>query len=144
MPSRPVFGEQAGGAHQARNVHIVAAGVRDRHLLPRAIGLRVGAGVRKARLLLHRQRVHVGAHEHGGAITVTQDPDDAGRADLVMHIIPSLAQRICCNGRRVHLLVGELRVSVELTINVFLPLPDCDPVRPARGPRTHQRRPPWC
>ena len=65
-----VGGEQAGGAHQAGHVHVVSAGVRDRHDLARAIGLVVGAGVRETGLLLHRQRVHVGADEHGGAVAV--------------------------------------------------------------------------
>jgi hypothetical protein len=79
--------------------------MRDRHDLARTVGLLLGAGVRETRLLLYRQRVHVRADEHGGAVAVLENADDAGRADLVMHLVSRLAQRIHGQRGRVLLLI---------------------------------------
>jgi hypothetical protein len=121
VPGRAVRREQPRGARQARDVHVVAAGVRDGHDVAGGVGLLDRAGVRKARFFLHRQGVHVRAHEHRRAVAVAQDADNPGRADLVVHLVPGIPQVRCRGRSRVHFLVGELRVLVERAVEILLP-----------------------
>ena len=60
---------------------VVAAGVHDRRRQPLAGGAVDRAGEGQAGLLLHRQRVHVGAQQQHRAGPVLHDRDDAGAAD---------------------------------------------------------------
>ena len=105
VPGRSVRPEQACGAHEARDVHVVTACVRDRHDLAGAVGLLFGAGVWETGILFYWQRVHVGAHENGGAVAVLEYAYDAGRPDLLMHFVSRVAQRTRCRGCRLLLLI---------------------------------------
>jgi hypothetical protein len=62
-------GETRRRAREPGDVHVVAAGVHH------PVGL---AGVVEPGLLVHRERVHVGAQEHRRALAVPEHADDAG------------------------------------------------------------------
>ena len=86
-------------------MYVVTACMRDRHDLAGAVGLLLGAGVWETCILFYWQRVHVSAHENGGAVAVLEYAYDASRPDLLMHFVTRLAQRIRCLGRRLLLLI---------------------------------------
>jgi hypothetical protein len=81
LPGVAGVGEQPRRARQPGDVHVVAARVHDRDLVPGGVGRRRGAGVRQAGRLPDRQRVHVGAQHDRGAVAVCEQSHDAGSAD---------------------------------------------------------------
>jgi len=63
LPCVGVLGESSGGSQQAGDVHIVAAGVHNRHIVAVAIGSTRCAGIRQSGLFFHRQSVHIGTQQ---------------------------------------------------------------------------------
>ena len=63
-----------------------------------------------------RQGVHVGADQDGRSLAVLEDADDAVAADLLGHLEAEVFQLLGQAGRRFLLLVGQLRVGVELLV----------------------------
>ena len=74
-------------ANQARDVHIVTAGMHRVDQVARdRVFLLLARGVLESRFFLDRQAVHVGAHHHRRAIAVFQHGNDAGAADVLGHV----------------------------------------------------------
>ncbi len=98
------------------SVHVVAAGVHQRH--PAALGVLGGRGarVRQAGRLGHRQPVHVGAQHHRGPVAVAQHAHDARAPDPGAHLEPGRAQPLGGDARRALLLEGQLGVAVQVTV----------------------------
>jgi hypothetical protein len=121
LPGIRRLGEQAGSPEQARHVHIVPAGVHDRNHDAVPIGRVIRAGIRQPCHFLHGQGIHVGAHEHDRPVSVAQDADDTGRADLLVHVVAEPAQCVGDQGRGLDLLVAELGMLVDRLVEVLLP-----------------------
>jgi hypothetical protein len=64
-------------ADERGNMRVVSAGMHHVHIFAFIILRRDFAGIRQTGFLFHRQRVHVGAHEHRGPGAVFHDSDDA-------------------------------------------------------------------
>jgi hypothetical protein len=92
------------------------------HSVAGCIGLLLGACVREARLLLHRQGIHVGTHQDRWTVAIAQDADDAGTADLVVHLEAGLSQRVGRARRSLHFLVRQLWMPMQVLVGVLLPL----------------------
>jgi hypothetical protein len=116
-----VSASRRGSPEQARHVHIVPAGVHDRNHDAVPIGRVIRAGIRQPCHFLHGQGIHVGAHEHDRPVSVAQDADDTGRADLLVHVVAEPAQCVGDQGRGLDLLVAELGMLVERLVEVLLP-----------------------
>ena len=99
---------------------VVAAGVHHRHLVAVRVGAGGRAGVGQTGCLPHRQRVHVRPQQHRGAVAVAQHTDDAGAAYPLVHLEPGLAQPLGDRRRGPPLLVGQLRVPVQVAVELFL------------------------
>ena len=99
-------GEERGDADADGGVHIVAAGVHHAG---------VAALVAVAALLGDGECVHVGAEEERGAGMVAfEGGDDAVAGDAGGGGEAGCAERLCHLGGGAGLLVGELRVAVEV------------------------------
>jgi len=106
----PVRREVRRRAGQPGDVQVVAARVHDPV---------DGARVLEARLLLDRQRVHVGAQHHRRSVAVAEHADDAGAADPGRHLEPGGLQPARCDAGGAFLLHRQLRVSVEVLVEVL-------------------------
>jgi len=109
-PLVPVRREVRRRAGQPGDVQVVAARVHDPV---------DGARVLEARLLLDRQRVHVGAQHHRRSVAVAEHADDAGAADPGRHLEPGGLQPARCDAGGAFLLHRQLRVSVEVLVEVL-------------------------
>ena len=58
-------------------MHVMAAGVHDVHFVALLVFRHHLARIGQAGFLLHRQRVHVGAHEHDRSVAIFHHADDA-------------------------------------------------------------------
>jgi hypothetical protein len=88
------------GADEARNVHVMAAGVHHGNDIARdRILLCCFRGIRQSGFFLDRQAVHVGAHHDQGPRTVFQDRDHAGAADVFGDGKACGTQLLCHAGR---------------------------------------------
>jgi hypothetical protein len=105
----PEFGGigQSGGAGNARDAHVVLAGVHD-------AGRR--ARVRQAGLLVHRQRVQLGPHQNGWPWTVPADTHHAVRADPRGDLEPGAGQAAGEPRSGPRLPAGQFRVVVQLLV----------------------------
>src|SRR5690349_9597521 len=92
--------------------------MRDRRCLPEAICTGLLAGVRKASALLDRQRIHIGAHQYGRAITVAKQPDNARATNTLRHVVSLLAQPRSGDAGRAMLLHRQFRIGMNVSINV--------------------------
>jgi hypothetical protein len=117
---RPVPGAFAGlrgqvrrGAEQAGDVHVVAAGVHHRDV---RVFRPVGARVRQAGLLKHRQPVHVGAQQHRRPGPVRQHADHAGAAHPGRDLVAEFAQAFRDDPGRPVLGEREFRVGVQVAV----------------------------
>ena len=102
-------------------MNVVAASVHHRYLVAVQIGGGDRAGVRQPGLFSDRQGVHVGPQQHGGSVTVVQHPDHAGAADTLVHLVAEAAEPRGHLGGGVVLLVRQLRVLVQVAVEVLLP-----------------------
>ena len=102
----PRAGEMLGCAEQHRGVAVMAAAV---------VHAGTAAGMRQARLLGDRQRVHVCTQSDGpAAAAMAQGADHAGAGKSLVHLEPEQAQRVGDDAGRALLLEGELRVRVQV------------------------------
>ena len=81
-PSGAGLREERRRADEPGDVHVVAAGMHDRHRLAVAFRDFDRAGIGQAGRLLDQQRIHVGAQHDGRPCTVAQEPDDTGLQNL--------------------------------------------------------------
>ena len=81
-------GQFARRSDQAGHVHVVAAGVHHRDVVPVPVGGPLLAGIGKARFFLDGQRVHVGADQCGRPGAVGKDAGHAGAADIRRDVEP--------------------------------------------------------
>ena len=125
VPGRSVRGEQAGGADQAGNVHVMATRVRNRNNLSRSC--------RSARPCWHTDRPvssFIGSPSMSARIR-TVGPSPFLRIPttpvvpmLVDDLVPGLPQCAGSRGRRLRLLMPELRMAMKRAIEVVLPTGD--------------------
>ncbi|WP_435405455.1 hypothetical protein [Mycolicibacterium komossense] len=66
----------------------------------------------------------IGTHQYRGALAVTQDADDAGAADSVVHLIAELIESVGHQFCGAAFLIRQLRVLVSIAVQIFLPLPN--------------------
>jgi hypothetical protein len=92
LPSVAGLREERRRADEPGDVHVVAAGMHDRHRLAVAVRDFDLAGIGQAGRLLDRQRIHVGAQHDGRPCTVAQEPDDTGLPDCRRHVVTCGAQ----------------------------------------------------
>jgi hypothetical protein len=97
-------------------MHVVTAGVRDRHWTAVRIFSRCSARVVEACRLAYRERVHVGTQHDRGTIAIAQQPDDAGIADTARHVEAVLLEVFCGNARGAMLTHRQLRMSVDVLV----------------------------
>ena len=112
---------QSGGAEQAGDVHVVSAGVHHRVAVRRTVWvLAYGRPV----ALADRQRVHVGAQQHGRAVAVAQrSPTTPVPPMPSCTSTAGVAQPRGHVAGRAVLLVRELGVGVQVAVEVLLPDP---------------------
>lgn len=95
-------------------MHVVAAGVGDRHGVAH-IGPRGGRGEGQARRLLHRQGVHVGAQGHDPAgAAAAQYAHHARLADPGANLQPQGAQVIGHHARRARLVEAQFGMLMQI------------------------------
>ena len=104
-------------------MQVVAAGMRHGHLA--AIGVLAGSGARIVRtgVFPDRQRVHVGPQQNGRPAAVSQHADYAGAADAGTHFVAAPLQPLRSAPGGPLLLMGQLRVLVQVLIELFLGIP---------------------
>ena len=88
---------------------------------PVGVGRHDLAGVGQPGGFAHRQRVHVRAQQHARTLAVDQDADYTRPADAVVHVVAELAQPLRHEAGGALLLVGQLRVAVQIAVEVLLP-----------------------
>ena len=64
-------------ADKGRHVGVVSAHVANRNILAFVIFRHHFARIRQTGLLMHRQRVHIGAHQHSRSIAIFHHANDA-------------------------------------------------------------------
>jgi hypothetical protein len=104
---------------QARGVHVVAAGVRNRYLLALPVGGRLVADVGQTGLLPDRQGVHVGAQHHGRPLAVLEQTHHPGLTDASSHLEPGRFEPLGRLAGGALLLHGQLGVGVQVLVEVF-------------------------
>ena len=108
-----------GRAHQARHVHVVTAGVHDRHVPPVRVRGAHRARVGQTRGLGNGQRVHVGPQQDHPPLTSPQDTGHACSADPLRHRETPTPEPVGSNPGRPVLGEGELGVTVEVAIDLL-------------------------
>ena len=115
-PAGLVLDEPLRRADEASHVHVVTTGVHHADFPPLPVPGRHLAGVGQACLLDDRQGVHVGADKHdraGPVLDQTHDPElSHPGGDLRARFLQSLGHL----GGRLHLLVGQLGMSMEVGV----------------------------
>jgi hypothetical protein len=124
-PRPTSFSQQFRRAQQTGHVRIMAAGVRYADRFPGSISCGECRSVRQTGVLPHGKRVHVGPREHGLALAVSEDADDAGAADpfdnFVTDFLEFRRRERGCFG----FLKTQLRMRMEVLVNTLLPCGDC-------------------
>ncbi len=103
-------GQRVGGSGEPRDVQIVTAGMHH------AVN---GGGVLQTGGLLDRQCVHVAAQPHGRTLAVGENTDHPGTADALRHVVAGGPQPSGELRGGAVLLEGELRVTVEVLVEVL-------------------------
>ena len=106
------------GGQEARDVHVVTTGVHDGDVLTVGIRAALRARVGEPGHLLHGQGVHVGAEQHHGAVAVAQQAHHPGAADPGRHVESVRREPFRDQPRRPGLLEAELRVEVEVLVEL--------------------------
>ena len=126
---------------QARDVHVVAAGVHDRHRVAVRVRRDDLARIRQPCRLLDRKRIHVGPKEHRRAFTVAQHTNDSGSPEVCTHFVAVIAEPRRHLRRRHGLLMGELGMGVQLPVEILLPF--THPGKPAKDCQVGRVRRIW-
>ena len=108
--------EERRRADEPGDMHVVTAGMHDRHRLPVAVRGSDLAGIGQAGCLLDRQCIHVGAQHDGRPFAVAQEPYDAGLADRRRHVVTGGAQPLRCQSGRPGLLHRQLGMGVHVGV----------------------------
>lgn len=109
-------GEQAGGTGQPGDVHVMSAGVHDRHLIAVVVDAGLGAGVVESGGLLDREGVHIGAQHDRRTDAIAQHAHHACPADAGGDLESRLPQPFGRLLGSAVLLEGQLRVGVQITV----------------------------
>lgn len=80
-------------------------------------------GVVEPGVLPDRQGVHVGAQQDGGSVAVLQDADHPSPTHSTVDLVPGLFEARGCQFRRAGLLMGELGMGVDVSVEILLPRP---------------------
>ncbi len=92
-PVVPARRHLPGRADQARDMHVVPAGVHGKDFVPGdRVDLRLTRSVLETRLLLDRQAVHVRTHHDERTIAILHHCDNAGAADVFSDLEASRTQ----------------------------------------------------
>jgi hypothetical protein len=111
------------GSDQARDVHVVAAGMHDEDLVARdRVDLLVARFVRQAGSFFDWQTVHVGAHHDQRPAAVLHHRDNAGAADPLRYLEASCAKFGSHSPSGLHFDQRQFRVAMEV-------IPECAKVR---------------
>ena len=131
----PRLGEVARGGEQHRRMAVVPAAV---------CAAVVHALVGQPALLVDRQRIHVGAQpDRARGLAVLEHAHDTGAADALVHRDSPGAQALGDDRRRALLLVGELRMPVDVLADrahLGRELVHAREQRRRRGMRVHARQ----
>ena len=99
LPTVLAVRHDAGGRDQRAHVQVVPAHVADRDVVSGGIlGVHL-ARVRQAGLLLHRQRIELGAQQHGVAGAVLQHRHQSRTAHVLGDLVAECAQLLRQLGR---------------------------------------------
>ena len=77
-----------------------------------------GAGIWQPGVLGHRKRVHVGAEHHLRAVAVLQQANHTGDTDSARDGVAELLEVVCGNARGAMLLPRQLRMPVQVPVNL--------------------------
>ena len=119
-PLIAVVGHPLCRRDQGRHVHVMPAAVHHVHLLATRPRGRLGAGVVQPGLLLQGQGVHIRSGQDHRSLTLGEDPHHAGGPHVLVHLEPGLPQRLRRDPRCPGLLVAQLRVGVQVLIELQL------------------------
>jgi len=110
------------GSQQARDVHVVAAGVHHGLLDAVGVGHAFLAGVRQAGAFFDREGVEIGAQQDGWAGAIAEDGRDAVAANVGfdVEVAGDALELGDAAGGGFFFLVGELWVGVEVLIEVLV------------------------
>ena len=108
--------QQPRRADEARHVHVVPAGVHGVNRVAQVVGHLLGAGVRQAGFLLHRQAVHVGTDEQRRPVAVLEHANESVPADTGGDLQPGIAQLGGQPLGRLGLHERQLRVGVKMFV----------------------------
>lgn len=125
-PRRGLIGQDRRRTQQTRGVQIVSARVGDRNRLAGLIGRGGGAGVVETGVLPHGECIHVGPRRDDRTVPVAQDPDDAGLPHLGEDIEARGSETIHYDRRSPDLAETELRIPVQVLVQVEQGLVDRD------------------
>ena len=112
-------GQLARRSEQAADVHVVAAGVHHRDVVPVPVGGPLPAGIGKARFFPDGQRVHVGADQCGRPGAVGEDADHAGAAYIRRDVEPRGRELVARQRRGAMFLQGQLGVGVQIAVHLL-------------------------
>jgi hypothetical protein len=106
-------------------MHVVSAGVHDRHILTFVILRSDLAGVRQARFFLYGERVQVRAHKNSRPIAIFHDADHSVgfqlrivvSAKVLGDLALGCAQFFCDQRCRALFTPGQLRVAVNVFVD---------------------------
>jgi hypothetical protein len=112
-------GQFARRSEQAGYVHVMAARVHHRDVVPVPVGGSLLAGIGKARFFPDRQRVHVGADQCGRPGAVSEDAGHAGTADTRRDLEPRGGELVSRQRRGAMLLLGQLGAGVQIAVQLF-------------------------
>ncbi len=103
------------GTDETRDVHVVAAGMHDRHhVAGDRIALPRLRRIRQARFLFYRQAIHVRAHHHQRTVPVLEHGNDAGAAHLFRHVEAGGTQLLRHPLRRAEFHERQLGVAMKM------------------------------
>ena len=100
-------------------MHVMAARVHHRDVVPVPVGGPLLAGIGKARFFPDRQRVHVGADQCRWPGAVDDDAGHAGTADIRRDLEPRGSELVSRQRRGAMLLLGQLGAGVQIAVQLF-------------------------
>ena len=106
------------GANQDGHMDVVTAGVHDRNLKPVVVEGRGDARIVEPGQFLDRQGVHIDPYEYRRSGPILEHADNPEAAHLFGHFETKTPEFSCQTGRAFLLVIGKLRVLVQLDVKI--------------------------